>query len=632
MNQLSVLRQKVLSEFRTVVDLTERSAPAPLHEAAQQAWHRLAEERYRVVVCGEFKRGKSTLLNALVDRAGLFPVDVQIATSVVIELSYSATELVRVHFGSAMDRPDDVPDPVEITVDRIGDYATEQGNPFNEKNVIRIEVGLPLAELRQGLILVDTPGIGSMNPAHGVVTRAEILSADALIFVTSAQEGLSTNELDFLADAIEVCPTVITAVTFIDMVVDPAQAIAETAQKIATLAGRPVEELTVVGVAAPRKHDAADDDDPELLTESGFPLLERQLWDGLAETCGRARVAAVLDTWLELVETLRQPLADQIAALRAGSSASGIRSQLDEIRKELADLDKALPTEAAELANGFDRATRPVLERLADDFDALGDGFRDATNRPTPPDEPAKLAKQTISLTVDIADRAGRELRAAAVAVAVQYGLGNAFTAAADDLPGGPRGATDELTIRTLTERSAFSRLRTRFSGVVIGGGAGAAIGAIAGSFIPVVGTALGAAAGALVGKIGGFFAGKKENERQEALAERRDTVAQLRDYVLPRLDSARRAAERSVGALGRDLAMGLEQARRAHRQTRREMLQERAKSLTAALQDNQQERAARIAALEEILDLYGRLIEQQDALREQLDALGDQAGDRSGV
>ncbi|MFE0591250.1 dynamin family protein [Micromonospora echinospora] len=629
MNQLSELRKAVLSGFRAVLDITERSAPAPLFEAAEQAWHRLSDERYRVVVCGEFKRGKSTLLNALVDRSGLFPVDVQIATSVVVELSYTPVEVAVVHFAAPANRPDDVPPPREIPLSGIADYATEQGNPFNEKNVTRIAVGLPLDGLKQGLVLVDTPGIGSMNPAHGVVTRTEILAADALIFVASAQEGLSTNELDFLADAIDICPTVITAVTFVDMVVDPAQAVAEAATKIAKLVDRPVEELTVVGVSAPRKHDADEDEDAELLTESGFPLLERELWDGLAATCGRARVGAALDTWLELVETLRQPLADQIAALRAEASSAGIRDQLDQIRKDLAALDQAAPTEAAELANRFDRAIRPALERMADDFDTLGEGFRDVLNRPTPPDDPARLAKETISLTVDIADRASRELRAAAVAVALEYGLGNGYTPAAeDDVPEGPRGTTGELTIRTLTGGSVFSRLRTRFAGVMIGGGTGAAIGAIAGSIIPVVGTAVGAAGGALIGKISGFFAGKKEAQRQEALQERRDVVAQLRDYVLPRLDSARRAADRSVGALARDLAVGLEKARQAHRQTQRQLLTDRGRDLTAALKDTQEQRTARIGALENLLDIYGRLLEQHDDLRGRLGSLGHEGND----
>ncbi|GLY25529.1 dynamin family protein [Micromonospora sp. NBRC 101691] len=629
MNQLSELRKAVLSGFRAVIDITERSAPAPLFEAAEQAWHRLADERYRVVVCGEFKRGKSTLLNALVDRSGLFPVDVQIATSVVVELSYAPVEVAVVHFAAPANGPDDMPPPREIPLSAIADYATEQGNPFNEKNVTRIAVGLPLDGLKQGLVLVDTPGIGSMNPAHGVVTRSEILAADALIFVASAQEGLSTNELDFLADAIDVCPTVITAVTFVDMVVDPAQAVAEAAAKIAKLVDRPVEELTVVGVSAPRKHDADEDEDAELLTESGFPLLERELWDGLAATCGRVRVGAALDTWLELVETLRQPLADQIAALRAEESSAGIRDQLDQIKKDLAALDQIAPTEAAELANRFDRATRPVLERMADDFDSLGEGFRDVLNRPTAPDDPPRLAKDTISLTVDIADRASRELRAAAVAVALEYGLGNGYTAAAeDDVPGGPRGTTGELTIRTLTGGSVFSRLRTRFAGVMIGGGTGAAIGAIAGSIIPVVGTAVGAAGGMLIGKISGFFAGKKEAQRQEALQERRDVVAQLRDYVLPRLDSARRAADRSVGALARDLAVGLEKARQAHRQTQRQLLTDRGRDLTAALKDTQEQRTARIGALENLLDIYGRLLEQHDDLRGRLGSLGHEGND----
>jgi GTPase Era involved in 16S rRNA processing len=116
--------------------------------------------------------------------------------------------------------------------------------------------GGTVEQLASGMVLVDTPGIGSLNPAHTAATRAYLKYADAILFTVSASEPAGTLELEFLQLALEECPTVVTAVTMIDRVVDPSPVVAEARARIAREAGRDPASLVVVRYRRTRKRDA----------------------------------------------------------------------------------------------------------------------------------------------------------------------------------------------------------------------------------------------------------------------------------------------------------------------------------------------------------------------------------------
>ena len=248
-------------------------------------------------MCGEFKVGKSlSLLNALVGRPGLFPVDADIATSAVTTLRWGPADTATVYFAEATPGdPASAPKPEVIDPARAAEFVTEKGNPGNAKNVELIELAAPIPELASGIVFADTPGVGSTNPAHTEVTRAYLKYADAVVFAISAAEPPTTQELDFLRVALENCPTVIIAVTMIDRLVDPAPMATETRTRIARDTGRDPARLVIVPVSAHRHRDAIEDGDEELLAESGVPRLAGEVWQGLTVTIGVARVNAALD-------------------------------------------------------------------------------------------------------------------------------------------------------------------------------------------------------------------------------------------------------------------------------------------------------------------------------------------------
>jgi hypothetical protein len=150
---------------------------------------KLREEIFNLVAAGQFKRGKSSVINALLGEA-LLPVGVIPLTSVVTEVRHGETVSARVVFESGERR--------EVPPDALPDYATETRNPHNVKGVREVLISYPSPWLESGVRLVDTPGIGSIFEHNTDVTQRYLPQADAVLFVGSVDQPMSRAELDFL--------------------------------------------------------------------------------------------------------------------------------------------------------------------------------------------------------------------------------------------------------------------------------------------------------------------------------------------------------------------------------------------------------------------------------------------------
>lgn len=145
---------------------------------------RIREQRFYVACVGQFKRGKSTLLNALVGRP-LLPTGVVPVTSVPTVLRYG-------QLGGRVRTKDGW---ITIAAEAVGEYVTEQRNSGNAKGVLAVEVLVPAEVLEAGLCLVDTPGLGSVIDTNSEATREFVPHLDAAIVVLGADPPLSGEEL-----------------------------------------------------------------------------------------------------------------------------------------------------------------------------------------------------------------------------------------------------------------------------------------------------------------------------------------------------------------------------------------------------------------------------------------------------
>jgi hypothetical protein len=153
---------------------------------------RAREGRLFVACLGQFKRGKSSLINALVGEP-ILPTGVLPVTAIVTILRHGATMSARVH--------DDRGGMTAIAVSDLPAYVTEAGNPDNVKRIAAVEVFHPSPLLAGGLCLVDTPGLGSSSALATEVTERFVPQIDAVLAVLGADPPVTRDELALLEQA-----------------------------------------------------------------------------------------------------------------------------------------------------------------------------------------------------------------------------------------------------------------------------------------------------------------------------------------------------------------------------------------------------------------------------------------------
>jgi GTP-binding protein EngB required for normal cell division len=158
---------------------------------------RLNQGRFHLAVLGQFKRGKSTFLNALLGEAVL-PASVVPLTAIPSFIRYREHRGVRIFFHD--DRPpEDIPaaDCSELNM-ILKKYVTEEGNPENRFGVARADVYHPSPVLKKELVLIDTPGIGSIYKHNTEATLNFLPQCDAALFLISADPPITDVEVEFL--------------------------------------------------------------------------------------------------------------------------------------------------------------------------------------------------------------------------------------------------------------------------------------------------------------------------------------------------------------------------------------------------------------------------------------------------
>jgi hypothetical protein len=157
---------------------------------------RLSASRFQLAAAGQFKRGKSSLLNALLG-IPVLPTGVVPLTAIACSIVHAEVLTLSVVLARCEADARTFATTAALS-EALATYATETGNPHNAKGVIRIEIGLPAALLADGLVLIDTPGIGSAERHNSAAALAALPDCDAALFVFSPDPPLSEAELDYL--------------------------------------------------------------------------------------------------------------------------------------------------------------------------------------------------------------------------------------------------------------------------------------------------------------------------------------------------------------------------------------------------------------------------------------------------
>jgi GTPase SAR1 family protein len=322
----------------------------------------LLDPQIRVMVIGEANQGKSQLVNALVS-ASVCAVgdDVTTVAPTIVRYADKPAAAQLLHDGEGAE-PQRVPIPV--------DQATNRGS-----EPVMTEVCIPRKLLAAGLVIIDTPAVGNLHQLRAQNTFATLSGADAVLIASDATQELSATELEMLRQVRRLCPTILLALTKIDL----APRWRNVAERNREHLARAGVSAAVVPISSTLRLRAAATDDASLNAESGFPdLVERLRTDVLAVSSAPARhnFAAMTGTVLaELVGQLNKEL-----AARPDGQDSPALAELRDAQQKMLDLRRrstrwqnVLNDEMADLAADLEfdlrDRTRKILREVDRAFD-----------------------------------------------------------------------------------------------------------------------------------------------------------------------------------------------------------------------------------------------------------------------
>ena len=330
------------SRLLRLADLAQELGAEPVTEEARELAVRVSEGRFYVACIGQFKRGKSTLLNALVGHevvpTGFVPVT---AVPTVIRFGDQPHARVRMRDGAWCD--------VDLT--DLREYVTEELNPENKKAVDGAEVFVPSPLLSSGMCFVDTPGLGSVFTGNSATTHAFIPHIDAALVVVGADPPIAGEELALVESIGTQVQDLILVINKADRTSDPERAavVKFTREILEKRLHRPMGEVFEVS-AAERMENSGPLRDWERLLASLHHLVEDS---------GRNLVRAAGDRGLQrLSEQLLVMIAENRDALQRPIEESERRIELmketiSEAERSMRELDYLFMAEVHRISDLF---------------------------------------------------------------------------------------------------------------------------------------------------------------------------------------------------------------------------------------------------------------------------------------
>ena len=355
-----------LPDAVALVDLALKATSAygrpDLGRRLQATRGRLADPNVRVLIVGEFKQGKSQLVNALVN-APVCPVDDDIATAVPTVVRYAETASVTLVKESESDSGEPLPaQRSEVPIDQLAQYVSEAGNPGNRRQLSYAEVGLPRRLLESGLTLVDTPGVGGLGSAHGAATMGALPRADAVLLVSDAAQEYTAPELEFLAAARQLCPNVACVITKTDLY-PQWRKIVELDQGHLRVVG---DSPRMFPVSSTLRLHALRTEDNALMEESGYVELIHYLQRDVLGHADDLDRRSVSQDVLAVSEQLAASMQSELIAQEDPEKAAALIEQLKVAKQKADDLRQRSARWQQTLNDGVQDLTSDIEYDLRD--------------------------------------------------------------------------------------------------------------------------------------------------------------------------------------------------------------------------------------------------------------------------
>lgn len=338
---------------------------------------RLANRQFRVLVVGEAKRGKSTFINALIER-DVLPTGVLPVTALVTTLQRGTPERVVVAY---MDGRTE-----ERQLDELSRFVSESLNPENRLGVESVLVVVDAPILEGGLQLVDTPGTGSVFAHNTHAAEAGLDDVDAAVFVLTADPPISAAEADLLRLVQQRAQFLMFVLNKVDYLppLEVEKVRDFTVTTLADVTGGAVELFecsAALAVEAQRSSDA------EAAASSGVPAIRSAFMAQVRSRRDDALIASIVAHARRLLDAEMDDA--ELAARVAQARTQDELRQVERFRQRL----DAASDRRRQLRALVDATRRTTL----DDLDASADRFR------------RRLAKEVLSSVAEFALERGNE-------------------------------------------------------------------------------------------------------------------------------------------------------------------------------------------------------------------------------
>lgn len=370
---------------------------------------RLAQQRLQLAVLGQFKRGKSSFVNALLG-APLLPFAVVPLTAIPTFIAWGADPMVRISFGAGREPLEkNSPEPRELR-DFLFGFVAEDANPSNHLNVVKTELFYPSPILAGGTVLIDTPGIGSTHKHNTEAALRVMPECDAGLFVVSTDPPLTEIELEYLEQLRSKVSRLFIVLNKIDTVpAEEREVLVNFLRKVLHGRSLPVDDDAIFKVSARDGLAAKLAKNPAAVERSGIATIEERLLGFLAaeklqslEQAIGTKTVGVLEQAADEVDLRLQGLKMPLAQLEAKTAAfESVLRGIEEQRRITADL----------LAGD----KRRLVASLEDRIEALRDKTRtalrsviDASLTGTDPSRWETAAREKVAATIESSFEAAR--------------------------------------------------------------------------------------------------------------------------------------------------------------------------------------------------------------------------------
>lgn len=344
-------RLRLMEICRELGRIAERIGDVGAQNVVTDVLGRMDTDAFHVMVVGDFNRGKSTFVNALLG-AKVLPVKATPATAVITEVKFGDPPAARLW-------REDATEPETVRPEDLTALITVNGKERDRRNpFVKAEVLWPLDLCRRNVVLIDSPGLNE-HAQRDEITLGHLAKADAVIFLQHAIAPMSISESQFLTSYLDAHDPFF-VFTYFDAIdrTERADVTAGAQERIHHLRGEDRDEGRFHFVDAKAALLARIADDTAAYEESGVGDLERALERYLVRERHKVKLLAPARALRGLARELDRNIPHELALLEAKST--DLECDWEAAQQPLRDLE----VQARQISLDLRNQTRMLQDRV----------------------------------------------------------------------------------------------------------------------------------------------------------------------------------------------------------------------------------------------------------------------------